>query len=111
MFVSVELPADATDAQRARFDAGEGGTLSPVMCVDKAPAELADFAALRDEAHATGQPWDLVLVAALAGAAGAPPTAGQTEATLTRMAESVANGRLASWGVLFDRDGLPVSLD
>ena len=46
VFSAVELPDDATDSQRLEFDCGEGGALVPLMCVDKAPAELADFGAL-----------------------------------------------------------------
>ena len=59
---------DATPDQRRSFEAGESGELSPLMCVDKDPAALADFAALCDEAAAMGQPWVLVFAAALSGA-------------------------------------------
>ena len=40
VFVGVELPDDATPAQRARFEQGQGGALVPLMCVDKTPQEL-----------------------------------------------------------------------
>ena len=40
-YYAVELPDDATPAQRARFEAGQGGALVPLMCVDKTPQELA----------------------------------------------------------------------
>jgi hypothetical protein len=46
VFAGKELPDDATLAQRVRFEAGQGGALVPLMCVDKAPQELASFAAL-----------------------------------------------------------------
>ena len=46
VFVSVELPEAATDDQRERFSAREGGTLSPSLCVDKAPSQIANFDAL-----------------------------------------------------------------
>ena len=46
VFAAVELPDDATPAQRARFEAGQGGALVPLMCVDKTPQELASFEAL-----------------------------------------------------------------
>ncbi|CDS53277.1 FIG00933811: hypothetical protein [Polaromonas sp. CG9_12] len=50
VFAGVELPDDATPAQRERFEAGQGGALVPLMCVDKRPDELASFAALVEEA-------------------------------------------------------------
>ena len=43
VFTAAELPADATKAQRERFLAGVGGTLAPLMCVDKVPSELTGF--------------------------------------------------------------------
>ena len=33
MFVRAELPDDATAAQKAKFAAGEGGALAPVLCI------------------------------------------------------------------------------
>ena len=39
VFAGVELPDDATPAQRERFEAGQGGALVPLMCVDKRPDE------------------------------------------------------------------------
>jgi hypothetical protein len=44
VFAAAELPKGATLAQRERYLAGEGGALAPLMCVDKAPVELEDFA-------------------------------------------------------------------
>ena len=41
VFAGVELPDDATPAQRERFAAGQGGALVPMMCVDKRPEEIA----------------------------------------------------------------------
>lgn len=80
VFVAAELPDDATADQRAGFEAGEGGALTPLMCVDKAPDELPSFDALADEARQFGQPWILVFAAAMSGSRGAAPTAAQAEA-------------------------------
>jgi hypothetical protein len=33
VFIKAELPEDVTPEQRARFQVGEGGTLTPLMCV------------------------------------------------------------------------------
>jgi hypothetical protein len=49
VFAGVELPDDCTPAQRAGFAAGHGGAMVPLMCVDKLPNELHDFAALLEE--------------------------------------------------------------
>ena len=41
VFATAGVDADATAKQGARFEAGHGGTLTPLMCVDKLPGELA----------------------------------------------------------------------
>ncbi|MGZ5725101.1 MAG: ribonucleotide reductase subunit alpha, partial [Caldimonas sp.] len=79
VFAAAELPEDATAAQRARFEVGHGGTLTPLMCVDKTPDELPSFAALVAEAREFGRPWDIVFVAALSGSAGRGPSSADTE--------------------------------
>ncbi|MFG6432088.1 ribonucleotide reductase subunit alpha [Roseateles sp. LYH14W] len=67
VFATAECEPDATPEQMAAHAAGTGGALRPLMCVDKDPAELADFAALAAEARAAGPGWQLVFTAALAG--------------------------------------------
>ncbi len=110
VFAGASLPADATAEQRARFDAGESGELAPLMCVDKDPAELKDFAALQAEAASMGQPWALVFAAAMSGHGGRAPEAAQVEAALTRMVEAVKTGQLAGL-IPFDRQGEAVQLN
>ena len=111
VFAAAGVEDDATPAQRARFQAGQGGTLTPQMSVDKAPEELQSFQALRDEARALdGQPgaaWDMVFVAALAGTADASPTATQSDAALQRMVAAIKAGNIGDF-IAFDADGLPV---
>ena len=46
MFADASLPAGASAEQRASFESGQSGELSPLMCVDKDPHALASFAAL-----------------------------------------------------------------
>lgn len=67
VFATAECEPDGTPAQRAAHAAGEGGVLRPLMCVDKDPAELADFDALAAEARHAGPAWQLMFTAALAG--------------------------------------------
>ena len=79
------------------------------MCVDKDPAEIADFAALVDEAATLGADWALVFAAALSGTAGRPPTDSQIDAALQRMVEAVKSGDLSGM-IPFDRKGEAVQL-
>jgi len=94
VFSGAELPDDATPAQRERFEAGEGGALKPLACVDKRLEELTGFAALVDEARYACPPWQVVFVAGLGGAGEAEPSDGQVDAALNAMVENVRVGRL-----------------
>ena len=46
VFVDVELPPDASLDERTRFEQGQGGALTPRMCLDRAAAELTDWPTL-----------------------------------------------------------------
>jgi hypothetical protein len=97
VFAAAELPAEATPAQRQRFHAGQGGALAPLMCVDKAPEDLAGFAALLAESRQAGPPWQVVFAASLSGSDGRP----QTDAALESMVGAVRGGgvgRFAAYG-------------
>lgn len=112
VFAAVELPDDATPAQRARFEAGQGGALVPLMCVDKAPQELASFDALVDEARqftAPGRDWAMIFAAALSGTLNRAPTSADAEAPLQRMVDAIKAGTLGAY-IPFDRQGMPVRL-
>ena len=109
VFAAASLPAGATAEQWAHFEAGEAGELAPVMCVDKDPAELTDFAALQAEAASFGHDWALVFAAALSGQDRQPPAAAHVDAALTRMVEAVKSGSLAGL-IPFDRQGEAVRL-
>lgn len=108
VFTTAELPDDATPEQRARFHDGEGGTLTPLMCVDKLPEELASFEALLEESRQAGPAWDIVFVAALSGNADRSPTSTDAEAPLQRMVDSIKSGRIDSF-IPFDVFGQPVN--
>ena len=51
VFATAELPADSTPEQAARFEAGQGGALVPLMCVDKTPEEVVSFTTLAEESQ------------------------------------------------------------
>lgn len=110
VFAAIELPDDATPAERAAFDKGQGGALVPQMCVDKSPDELASFEALKVEAAGFGQPWGMVFAAAMSGKAGQPPSSADAEAPLQRMVEAIRQGRIQNL-IPFDPQGRAVLLD
>jgi hypothetical protein len=107
VFTSAGVPDDATPEQRIRFEAGQGGTLTPLMCVDKAPDEWASFDALAEESRQLGQPWDIVFVAAMAGHDGHSPTSVDAEAPRQRMGESIKAGTIGGF-IPFDGMGRTV---
>lgn len=108
VFASAELPADATAEERHRFEFGAGGNLRPVLCVDKLPAELTDFPALRDEAARTGMVWDLVFAAGLSGRGGVAPSSDEAEQSLKQMVAAIESGSIGQF-LAFDRDGQVVA--
>ena len=107
VFAGVELPDDCTPEQRAEFDAGEGGTLVPLMVVDKTPNEVKNFNALADEAKNLAQPRRIVFVAALSGSRGLAPNSQDAENALKRMEESIRQGNFGNY-MPFDQQGEPV---
>lgn len=50
VFVDVELPPDASPQERERFAQGQGGVLTPRMCVGRTLSELDDWSSLAAEA-------------------------------------------------------------
>ncbi len=107
VFATAGVDADATAEQKARFERGQGGTLTPLMCVDKLPNELVSFDALLDESREFEQTWDIVFVAALPGSGGMSPTSVQAEASLQRMVEAIKSGSIGGF-IPFDVQGRPV---
>ena len=107
VFVRTELPDAATEDQRDRHDRREGGTLGPVLCVDKLPAEVASCRALHDESRRTAIDWDLVFVAALDGRGGVAPSEDEAAQPLRLMVNAINNGQINTFAA-FDRDGHPV---
>ena len=104
VFAGAELPDDSTPEQRARFHAGQGGALVPLMCVDKTPDELDTFAAFVEESKQFANDWAIVFVASLPGRAGCAPTSKDAEKPLERMVESIKAGSFNAF-IPFDREG------
>ena len=110
VFAQAELPEDCTPEERVRFEAGEGGALTPIMCVDKQASELASFEALATEAAGFGVPWHVVFAGALGAIHGRPVSDQDLQQALERMVESVRMGLVGNFAV-FDRQGSAISLD
>ena len=110
VFANAVLPDDSTPEQRARFEAGQGGALAPLMSVDKTPEELGTFAALVEESSQFGCDWAIVFVASLSGRDGRAPTSEEASRSLQRMIESIKAGLFGSF-IPFDRQGQPMLLN
>ncbi|MCL7943545.1 ribonucleotide reductase subunit alpha [Marinobacter sp. ATCH36] len=109
VFCRAELPDDASKAEKAAFANGEGGALTPVVCVDKALDEVSDFDALVEESRETGQAWDVVFVAAMSGRGGMKPSSDEAQQPLTMMVESIRLGHVGNYLPL-DKNGQAVAL-
>lgn len=110
VFCRAELPDDASEQEKAGFAQGEGGALTPVICVDKAPSEVKRFESLVEESAATGQHWDMVFVAAMSGRGGTSPSSDEAQQPLTMMVESIRLGHVGGYLPL-DRSGRAMALD
>lgn len=104
VFAASELPEDATEEERVRFESGEGGALKPVMTVDKLPAEVPSFDSLLDESKGTGAHWDIVFVASLSGRPGMVPNSDEASQPLQMMVQAIHTGGVGNF-VAFSRDG------
>ena len=104
VFTQSELPEDSSQAEEESFKAGVGGNLAPVICVDKVLDELSDFSGLVEESKNTGQDWQIVFIAALAGHLGVMPSSAQAEPALSKMVDSIRQGLIGSF-LAFDQQG------
>lgn len=110
VFCKAELPDDASAEERAAFERGEGGALTPVICVDKTPEEVSRFEQLVEESRETGQDWDMVFVAAMSGRGGVVPSSDEARQPMTMMVESIRMGHLGNYLPL-NSQGQAISLD
>ena len=111
LFVFTHAGADTqyTDSQAAQFKRGEGGFLTPIMCVDKPLDELTNFAALVEESKKTDQEWTLVFVACLEGSNNTMPTSIDANKPLDAMIAAINNGMISQY-LAFNKAGELLSL-
>ena len=109
VFAGAELPPDSTPEQRLQFENGRGGTLVPLMYVDRTPGEIGAFADLVTESRKMQCEWSIVFVAELEGRGGRALTSEEAEAPLLRMIDAIKAGSLGAF-IPFGRDGEPVVL-
>ncbi|HET8596383.1 MAG TPA: ribonucleotide reductase subunit alpha [Castellaniella sp.] len=107
VFAASGVPDDATPAQKASHARGEGGELTPILCVDKTPTELGDFAALVEESRRTGQDWQVVFVAAMADQSAYLPDQKDVDLAFQRMTQMIKYGSVSSM-LAFNREGDPL---
>ncbi|QBL09693.1 ribonucleotide reductase subunit alpha [Rheinheimera sp. D18] len=109
VFAKAELPRGYTEAQQERFANQQGGTLAPVLCVDKLPEEIEDFSVLVEESTHTGIDWDIAFVAALGGRGGFAPNSDEAAQPLKMMMEKIQGGMIADF-LTFNKHGELVAL-
>jgi len=109
VFASVELPDDASPAQRAGFEAGQGGALVPALCVDKSPYEVPSFEALVQEATQLIPDWRFVVAAAMSADPQNAASLAEVDACLQAMVQAIKRGDMGRY-LVFDRKGLPLVL-
>lgn len=109
VFAEAELPGEHTAEQKEKFHASSGGALTPIMCVDKLPHEVLNFADLEAESRQMGKNWDIVFVAAMSGSVSVAPTSQDADKPLQTMIESIKSGNIKSY-LTFNRKGELVQL-
>jgi hypothetical protein len=110
VFAAAELPGDANDEERRMFEAGHGGALAPLVCVDKRPEEIDSFKSLKQESSAALPRWDILFVSAMDGRGGFAPNSDEAAQPLRMMVEQIKGGRIARF-IAVDGDGRLVELD
>lgn len=110
VFAKAEIPEEATPQQIAEFERGEGGVLTPSICVDRLPEEVSDFTTLINQSEQTGFDWDIAFVSSMSGRAGNAPTSEECIQPLKMMMQQIQMGIIANFLAL-NRKGDVVQLN
>ena len=76
------------------------GYIQPVMCVDKLPEELSDFASLSKEADVINQDWDLIFITSIS----ANVDSSIIDQSMKSIVTDVQTGKNTSMYVVLDRE-------
>jgi hypothetical protein len=109
VFTASELPDESSLEQQADFEAGYGGALVPIMCVDMSPLDIRNFAEFKQQANEFERPWVVVFAAAISGTLGAPPSSEDAQGSLEAMEQAIKSGDLGRF-IPFNADGDAVVL-
>lgn len=82
----------------------KSGTVTPIMCVDKLPAELSSYEELVKEADGISSNWDFVLVSSMTGKNGVVPSSTDADFYLSKMSNDLALGRNIDNYLILDRN-------
>lgn len=104
VFARAGLPEEATSEQRKQFLQGSGGTLTPILCVDRDAREVESFESLVIESQQTGEGWDIAFASTLSGHEGVMPTPEQADQPLRMMVKAIQLGNISNM-LAFDRQG------
>jgi len=108
VFLKTSQPEAHNGAEAINDNAGQGGELEAIMCVDKTLEELGSFADLVAESERIEKNWQIVLVACLAGKNGIVPTSDEATQPLEMMIQTIEKGGSLSNFMAFDRNGEPL---
>ncbi len=97
-----------SNKKRKKKNKEQRGLITPVMCVDKLPDEIASFSALVAEADDINKDWNFILIAGLGGENGKPPTSEEADPYLNQMVNGLASGEDLSRYTIFDREENPI---
>ena len=110
VFAKAGIEVDATPAERAAFERGEGGVLSPAVCVDRLREEVGSFGSLLEASTQAIEPCDILFVATMDGRGGHVPNSDEAVQPLRMMVEQIKGGRVSQL-LAVDRSGSLVMLD
>ncbi len=86
------------------------GSLTPVMCVDKLPDEVANFDALVKEADSIEKNWQFVFISGLSGENNLAPSSEDAEPYLNRMTSDLQTGQNIARYLVLDRAGQRIEM-
>jgi len=109
VLAKAQLPEQPTDSQKQQFETQEGGTLEPVLCVDKLPEEVEDFSALVEESKRTDIDWDIAFISAMDGRGGHPISSDEASQPLEMMVQQIQAGMIKHF-LTINRQGELVQL-